>query len=164
MLPPAARIKRCRYPFRCFGCHRANRVVHSRIAGRLAQLARAFGSHPRGHRFESCIAQWFGHFVFAPCRTASYLLATRKLARLSRPRRPPPVRNSAPAPGPPADSYSTIRHNVPQTGSCYFCVVFFSWSLANLRTHSSGAAFSRRTATSSTRGSFILTSAPNAAP
>lgn len=25
--------------------------------GRLAQLVRAFGSHPRGHRFESCIAQ-----------------------------------------------------------------------------------------------------------
>jgi hypothetical protein len=24
--------------------------------GRLAQLVRAFGSHPRGHRFEPCVA------------------------------------------------------------------------------------------------------------
>jgi hypothetical protein len=24
--------------------------------GRLAQLVRAFGSHPKGHRFESCVA------------------------------------------------------------------------------------------------------------
>jgi hypothetical protein len=27
------------------------------LTGQLAQLVRAFGSHPKGHRFESCIAQ-----------------------------------------------------------------------------------------------------------
>ncbi len=27
------------------------------MTGQLAQLVRAFGSHPKGHRFESCIAQ-----------------------------------------------------------------------------------------------------------
>ena len=27
--------------------------------GRLAQLARALGRHPRGHRFKSCIAHFF---------------------------------------------------------------------------------------------------------
>ena len=34
----------------------ASLLPYPRSIGRLAQLARALGSHPRGHRFESCIA------------------------------------------------------------------------------------------------------------
>ena len=36
------------------------------VIGRLAQLVRAFGSHPRGHWFESSIAQFERYEEFIP--------------------------------------------------------------------------------------------------
>lgn len=60
-----------------FICLPSEKVIHSRprFFGPMAQLVRAFGSHPKGHRFKSCWA----HFPYPSVRAKTTVPSNRSI-------------------------------------------------------------------------------------